>query len=153
MQDKTWYSILGLDAEPLFLQDHMLRMSDTKQWMQNFCKIKVSFFLSCKSWNRVFLSVSKDVLESGEPAEHLSALASYLDLVKVSLPEWVLDQTDASHQNNHHHHANSLHHNSQKKKMQSMAKQFGSLGKKFRKNLSKITQTVGGGGSGYGKLV
>ena len=25
MQDKTWYSILGLDAEPLFLQDHMLR--------------------------------------------------------------------------------------------------------------------------------
>ena len=36
--------------------------------------------------------------------------------------------------------------------MQSMAKQFGSLGKKFRKNLSKITQTVGGGGSGYGKL-
>ena len=24
MQDKTWYSILGLDAEPLFLQDHML---------------------------------------------------------------------------------------------------------------------------------
>ena len=25
MQDKTWYSILGLDAEPLFLQDHMLK--------------------------------------------------------------------------------------------------------------------------------
>ena len=24
MQDKTWYSILGLDAERLFLQDHML---------------------------------------------------------------------------------------------------------------------------------
>ena len=24
MQDKNWYSILGLDAEPLFLQDHML---------------------------------------------------------------------------------------------------------------------------------
>ena len=24
MQDKIWYSILGLDAEPLFLQDHML---------------------------------------------------------------------------------------------------------------------------------
>ena len=24
MQDKTWYSILGLDAEPLFLPDHML---------------------------------------------------------------------------------------------------------------------------------
>ena len=24
MQDKTWYSILGLDAEPLFLQDDML---------------------------------------------------------------------------------------------------------------------------------
>ena len=133
--------------------------------MQNFCKIKMLFFGLIgvkKSTSYIFeavkvkpsvLSVSKDVLESGEPAEHLSALASYLDLVKVSLPEWVLDQTDASHQNNHHHHANSLHHNSQKKKMQSMAKQFGSLGKKFRKNLSKITQTVGGGGSGYGKLV
>ena len=25
MQDKTWYSILGLDAEPLFLQDTMLK--------------------------------------------------------------------------------------------------------------------------------
>ena len=24
MQDKTWYSILRLDAEPLFLQDDML---------------------------------------------------------------------------------------------------------------------------------
>ena len=28
MQDKTWYSIFGLDAEPLFLQDDMLRKSD-----------------------------------------------------------------------------------------------------------------------------
>jgi hypothetical protein len=27
MQDKTWYSILGLDAEPLFLQDDMLKWS------------------------------------------------------------------------------------------------------------------------------
>ena len=26
MQDKIWYSILGLDAEPLFLQDDMLRI-------------------------------------------------------------------------------------------------------------------------------
>ena len=26
MQDKTWYSILGLDAEPLFLQDRMLNI-------------------------------------------------------------------------------------------------------------------------------
>ena len=90
------------------------------------------------------------LLQSGEPAEHLGALASYLDLVKVSLPEWVLDQTDF---NNHpHHHPSHLHLNHQKKKMQSMAKQFGSLGKKFRKNLSKITQTVGGG-SGYGKFI
>ena len=28
MQDKTWYSILGLDAGPLFLQDHMLNNLD-----------------------------------------------------------------------------------------------------------------------------
>ena len=27
MQDKTWYSILGLDAEPLFLQDRMLKVN------------------------------------------------------------------------------------------------------------------------------
>ena len=26
MQDKTWYSTLGLDAEPLFLQEDMLRI-------------------------------------------------------------------------------------------------------------------------------
>lgn len=70
------------------------------------------------------------LIQLGEPAEHLSSLASYLELVKVSLPEWVL----VDHQNHH-----------QKKKVQSMAKQFGSLGKKFRKNLAKITQTVGGG--------
>ena len=93
------------------------------------------------------------LLQSGEPAEHLGALASYLDLVKVSLPEWVLDQTlDFNNHHQNHHHPSHLHLNHQKKKMQSMAKQFGSLGKKFRKNLSKITQTVGGGGSGYGKL-
>ena len=45
--------------------------------------------------------------------------------MRVSLPQWVLDQ-DLMHQ---------------KKKVQhnSMAKQFGSLGKKFRKNLAKMT--------------
>ena len=80
------------------------------------------------------------LLQSGEPVEHLSALASYLDLVKVSLPEWVLDQTDFHTHHQYHPHNNLMHH--QKKKMPSMAKQFGSLGKKFRKNLSKITQTV-----------
>ena len=61
----------------------------------------------------------------GEPAEHLTSLANYLDLVRVSLPQWVLDQ-DLMHQKK------KVHHNS-------MAKQFGSLGKKFRKNLAKMT--------------
>ena len=83
----------------------------------------------------------------GEPAEHLSSLANYLDLVKVSLPEWVLEHDHHGFGQNHHlgHHSHQHH---QKKKMHSMAKQFGSLGKKFRKNLAKISQTVGGGG-GY----
>ena len=31
IQRKTWYSILGLDAEPLFLQDHMLKIIFFKQ--------------------------------------------------------------------------------------------------------------------------
>ena len=31
MQDKTWYSILGLEAEPLFLKDDMLSRLDIKQ--------------------------------------------------------------------------------------------------------------------------
>ena len=31
MQDKTWYSILGLEAEPLFLQDDMLSRVDIHQ--------------------------------------------------------------------------------------------------------------------------
>ena len=31
MQDKIWYSILGLDAEPLFLQDDMLSRVDIQQ--------------------------------------------------------------------------------------------------------------------------
>ena len=31
MQDKTWYSILGLDAEPLFLQEGMLN-----EWFHAF---------------------------------------------------------------------------------------------------------------------
>ena len=84
------------------------------------------------------------LLQLGEPAEHLSSLAHYLDLVKVSLPDWVLDQADSLQ-----HTANQGHPIHQKKKMHSMAKQFGSLGKKFRKNLAKIGQTVGGGGS-YG---
>ncbi len=73
------------------------------------------------------------LMQLGEPAEHLSSLASYLDLVKVSLPEWVLEQPD---------YVPHYGHPQQKKKMHlSMAKQFGSLGKKFRKNLAKITQT------------
>ena len=31
MQDKTWYSILGLEAEPLFLKDDMLSRLDIQQ--------------------------------------------------------------------------------------------------------------------------
>ena len=39
MQDKTWYSILGLDAEPLFLQDDML--SEKKNsWRESLLEVK-----------------------------------------------------------------------------------------------------------------
>ena len=31
MQDKTWYSILGLDAKPLFLQEDMLSEQEEKK--------------------------------------------------------------------------------------------------------------------------
>ena len=58
--------------------------------------------------------------------ENIWYLTIYLDLVRVPLPEWLLDQVD-----------HTPHH---KKKM-TVAKQFGSLGKKFRKNLAKITLT------------
>ena len=37
MQDKTWYSILGLDAEPLFLQDDMLK--DFQGMIESFFSI------------------------------------------------------------------------------------------------------------------
>ena len=53
--------------------------------------------------------------------------------MRVSLPQWILEQ-DLHHQNHHFNH--------HKKKVgghNSMAKQFGSLGKKFRKNLAKMT--------------
>ena len=69
----------------------------------------------------------------GEPAEHLTSLASYLDLVRVSLPQWILEQ------DHHHHHVHHHHHHHKKKVGANMAKQFGSLGKKFRKNLAKMT--------------
>ena len=40
MQEKTWYSILGLDAEPLFLQEDMLSKINKVQalclWMHVF---------------------------------------------------------------------------------------------------------------------
>ena len=42
MQDKTWYSILGLDAEPLFLQDTMLKC--TLGFDFQFLKIKFYSF-------------------------------------------------------------------------------------------------------------
>ena len=41
MQDKTWYSILGLDAEPIFLQDDMLIK---KKVILNFWKKIVNFY-------------------------------------------------------------------------------------------------------------
>ena len=45
MQDKTWYSILGLDAKPLFLQDDMLsiRSFNTSPFKILFQKLSASF--------------------------------------------------------------------------------------------------------------
>ena len=77
----------------------------------------------------------------GEPAEHLTSLASYLDLVRVSLPQWILEQDLHHHHHLHHHKKKVGGHNS-------MAKQFGSLGKKFRKNLAKMTSSSQGNSKG-----
>ena len=79
------------------------------------------------------------LMQMGEPAEHLTYLAIYLDMVRVPLPDWLLD-TQNNTQNTQNHHHNHHHHHHHKKKM-TVAKQFGSLGKKFRKNLAKITHT------------
>ena len=59
MQDKTWYSILGLDAEPLFLQDHMLKIFSLLlgQWSFNkkfafeiFWPLKLRQTMKLKMW-------------------------------------------------------------------------------------------------------
>ena len=42
MQDKTWYSILGLDGEPLFLQDGMLKVF-TASW-DNFSGLYGTYY-------------------------------------------------------------------------------------------------------------
>ena len=42
MQDKTWYSILGLDAEPLFLQDDMLNGIINKFNLTNLFQMKIN---------------------------------------------------------------------------------------------------------------
>ena len=44
MQDKTWYFILGLDAEPLFLQDDMLNRQIPATYvsmLQNYTLLKL----------------------------------------------------------------------------------------------------------------
>ena len=90
------------------------------------------------------------LMQSGEPAEHLTYLAIYLDLVRVPLPEWLLDHVDhhatstgqhAGHATSTGQHAGHHHHHHHNKKKMTVVKQFGSLGKKFRKNLAKITHT------------
>ena len=49
MQYKTWYSILGLDAEPLFLQDHMLNQHFFEQKMWETAVRKQDFLEGDKS--------------------------------------------------------------------------------------------------------
>ena len=48
MQDKTWYSILGLDAEPLFLQDGMLKNSDAVWFFKVNFDWVIENFACCK---------------------------------------------------------------------------------------------------------
>jgi hypothetical protein len=78
------------------------------------------------------------LIQLGEPAEHLGILTVFLELVRVPLPEWLLDPAYQDQVDHHHHHQ------AKRKPIQSVAKQFGSLGKVFKRNLSKITKTVGG---------
>ena len=54
------------------------------------------------------------LMQMGEPAEHLTYLAIYLDMVRVPLPDWLLDtqnntqNTQNHHHNHHHHHHHSV---------------------------------------------
>ena len=69
------------------------------------------------------------------PTEQINALNTYLDLVKVTLPEWVLD---FQHQQLPPNPPKSNTSSKTTKQIQSVAKQFGSIGKKLKKNISKL---------------
>ena len=53
MQDKTWYFILGLDAEPLFLQDDMLNRQISATYvsmLQNYTLLKLGLIKTISFW-------------------------------------------------------------------------------------------------------
>ena len=64
---------------------------------------------------------------------HINLLGRYLDLVKVELPDWVVEEElyQQQQQQQQQHHKTG-------RQMNSVAKQFGSIGKKLRKNLGKL---------------
>ena len=79
MQDKTWYSILGLDAEPLFLQDDMLRHLFTTITKEIF-RIKVlKLARSLQILNCEYIVNEEYIVRVGKPPWFLLAiLAQYI---------------------------------------------------------------------------
>ena len=69
MQDKTWYSILGLDAEPLFLQDHMLSLKFQKTRTKIKVVLSLPSWLSQFSWPSIYLDTELLI----PPNKHLAA--------------------------------------------------------------------------------
>ena len=93
MQDKTWYSILGLDAEPLFLQDDMLKKFSyfVKLWtVWNKTKIhhvkciKLYIFITGKHFNNLLTQYGAPVVilnlvkKKEKYRKHESLLADYM---------------------------------------------------------------------------
>ncbi len=77
------------------------------------------------------------VFVAQEPLErnvHIALLGRYLELVKVELPEWVVEESHNEPQQHQHQQQQQQ----QKRQANSVAKQFGSIGKKLRKNLGRF---------------
>ena len=117
----------------------------------------------------------KNVMKLG-PSEQLHLLNSYLDLVRVPLPEWLIDPpiltpstppplgnvTERSSNCGHIVNVDDCDGTSNRprvkstkqiKQIQNVAKQFGSIGKKLKKNIGNISKLARNGSFGKGKAV
>ena len=87
MQDKTWYSILGLDAEPLFLQDTMLMLWRVLRIFVH-CKeysISANSFRGNYSFLNLALWTKSAETIQGLKLQRVLALCDFWDLEKFAL--------------------------------------------------------------------